>query len=270
MSTTTPSPTNTVFGRGAIFFDRFSAAGVRSGQFQHLGNCDNLATSVSSDVVDLTDYTQNTSAPYNTAIKSTDVELKISGFEFAPSILAPVFMGDTSTFTQSAVTVTTETIAAATLTGLKGSYFKAANRNVSAATMLQGTVTLVSGTDWEIANAYTGLFRVKPTSSTVADGTALKVNYTAAALTAGTTALETIRIFNQSNIYGQLLFVPNNSSGPNLELVAWYVSMRPDGDVSLISDDWAKWNMSGKILSDASGAYGGSANEPYGRITKQS
>lgn len=269
MATSTPSPTNTVFGRGAIYFDRFDANGVRSGQFKHLGNCSNFASSVSSDSVDLINYLENTSAPYNTAIKSTDVELKIEGFEFAPSVLAPVFMGDVSSYTQAAVTVTTETIAAASLTGLKGSFFKAAWRNISAATMLQGTATLVSGTDWEIANAYTGLFRVKPGGS-VADGTALKVNYTAAALTAGSTALETIRIFNQSNIYGQILFVPNNSSGPNLELVAWYCSLKPDGDISLISDDWAKWSMSGKMLSDAAGAYGGSTTEPYGRITKQS
>src|SRR5678815_1886326 len=143
MATSTPSPTNTVFGRGSIYLDRFDANGVRSGQFKHLGNCDNFATSVSSDDVDLVNYMENTSAPYNTARKSTDVAIKISGFEFAPSILAPVFMGDISSYTQSAVTVTTETIAAATITGLKGSYFRATWRNISAATMLQGTATLV-------------------------------------------------------------------------------------------------------------------------------
>jgi hypothetical protein len=269
MSTSTPSATNTVFGRGALFFSRFDANGVNPAQFKHLGNCSNFATSVSSDDVDLTNYLENTSAPYNTARKSTDVELKITGFEFAPSVLAPALMGDVSSYTQAAVTVTTETIAAATLTGLKGSYFKAAWRNISAATMLQGTATLVSGTDWEVANAYTGLFRVKPAAS-VTDGTALKVNYTAAALTAGSTALETIRVFNQSNIYGQLLFVPNNSTGPNNEVIFWYVSLTPDGDIGFISDDWMSWTMKGKVLSDSAGAYGGSTNEPYGRVTKQS
>lgn len=264
----TPSSGNTAFGRGSILFDRI-VSGARTG-FIHLGNCKQFSTSVSTESVDMIDYTQNTSAPYNTALKSTDIELKISGFEFATQVLSNVFMGDVSSITQSAATVTTETIAAASLTGLKGKFFQVAKRNISAPIMLQGATTLVSGTDYEIYNSYAGVFRILPTGSTVVDGTALKATYVHAALTAGSTALETIRAFNQANVYGQILFLPNNSTGPNWEVQAWYVNLKPDGDIPLISDDWNEWNMVGKVLSDAAGAYGGSTNEPYARLTLRS
>jgi hypothetical protein len=266
----TPSTNNVVFGRGAILFDRFTAAGVRQGQFVHLGNCDNFATSVATDKVTMTDYTSQTSAPYATANKSTTVTLKIEGFEIDTKILAMLFMGDTTTYTQALTTVTTETIAATTLTGLKGSYFTSSLRNVSAGTMLWGTTTLVSGTDWELFNTYGGVFHVFPTSPTVVDGTVLKVNYTAAALTAGSTALDVIRAFNTASIIGRLLFVPNNTTGPNNEVVVWNCSFTPDGDIPLISDEFLKWNLVGTAQSDTAGTYGGSSTNPFMQITKRS
>lgn len=265
----TPSANNTAFGRGAILFDRFDANGVRLGQFLHLGNCDNLATSVSRDTITMTDYLENTSAAYNEATKSTTVALKISGFEIDPRVLAIVMSGDLTSYTQTSTAITGETIAAATLTNLKGSFFKAAKRNASAATMLQGTTTLVSGTDWELFNAYTALFRVLPGGSTVTDGAALTVNYTAAALS-GTGALDVVRGFNTAQVKGQLLFVPNNSTGPNFEVLMWSVTLAPDGDFSLIADDWIKWNLTGSVLSDATGSYGGSTDAPYMTLTKRS
>src|SRR5512146_581534 len=270
MSHITSAATNTVFGRGAIFFDRFDANGVQLNQWMHFGDCDSLATSISEDTVDLIDYTQNTGTPYNSATKSTTVALKISGFEFTPRMLAVVFKGDGSTFTQSATTVTGETLAPSTLTGLLGSYFRTANRNISAITVKQGTTTLVSATDWSLHDSLSGMVRILPSGSTVVDGTALTINYTAAALTAGSNALETVRPFNTSTVQGSLLFVPKNSSGPLVEARYWSVKLSPDGDVSLISDDWLKWNLTGTVLSDSTAAYGGSTNEPYGRILWQS
>lgn len=264
----TPSSTNTIFGRGAIFFDRFSSTGVQSHQWLHLGNCDNFATSISTDTVNMTDYTSFTSTPYATATKATTVGLKISGFEFDAKVMAVVLSGDTSTYTQSASTVTGETIAAASLTGLVGSYFQTANRNISAITVKQGTVTLVSGTDWSLHSSLTGLVRIIPTSSTVVDGTALTINYTSAALS-GATALTTVRGFNAAQVQGAILFVPNNTTGPNLEVRIWNCKLSADGDTSLISDDFAKWNLTGTVVADSAAAYGGSTNEPYMRVTKQ-
>jgi hypothetical protein len=75
--TSTPSPANTLFGRGQIFFDRFDSDGTDHGRFYSLGNCDQFAISTTTDEVDMTDYTQETSAVYNSAIKKTTVALKI-------------------------------------------------------------------------------------------------------------------------------------------------------------------------------------------------
>lgn len=265
----TPSANNTAFGRGAILFDRFDANGVRLGQFLHLGNCDSLATSISTESVDMVDYTQATSAPYNSTTKSTTVGLKISGFEIDPRVLAIVMSGDLTSYTQVSSDITGETIAAASLTNLKGSFFRAAKRNISAAVMTQGVSTLVAGTDYEVFNSYTAMFRVLPGGSTVVDGTALVVSYTAAALS-GASALDVVRGFNTATVKGQLLFIPNNATGPNWEVLMFSVTLTPEGDFSLIADDWIKWNVSGKVLSDATGDYGGSSLEPYMTLTKRS
>jgi len=262
---TTPSSSNTLFGRGAVFFDRFTSAGVQNGQYVHMGNCDTFTISSSVDKVTMTDYTQNTSADYASAIKKTNMTLKISGFEVSTKNMAILVLGDTTTFTQTSASVTAATLVPASLTGVLGSYFKVSGRNVSGPTVVQGTNTLVSGTDYEISDSKAGLFRILPTSVTAVDSTLITVNYTQAALS-GTTAVDVIRAGTTSDIKGSLLFVPNPGTGPQEEVRVWNVSLAPDGDIGLISDDFLKWNMTGSINSDSSGTYGGSSTDPYFRI----
>lgn len=261
----TPSSGNVLFGRGAVFFDRFTSSGTQNGQFLHLGNCSNFSIATSVDKVTMTDYTQNTSADYASAVKKTNVTIKIAGFEVSKDNMAILVLGDLTTYTQTSGSVTAETIAAASLTGLLGSYFQTNNRNISGATVSQGTVSLVSGTDWEIADSKSGLIRILPTSSTVVDGTVLTASYTQAALS-GATAVDVVRAGTTSDIKGSLLFVPNPGTGPQEEVHVWNVSLAPDGEIAMISDDFLKWDMVGTINSDAAGTYGGSSTDPYFRI----
>jgi hypothetical protein len=265
MALYTPSPNNVAFGRGQLFFDRYDVNGVRSGQYISLGNCDSFAISQSLDKVDMVDYTSPSSAPYASATKSTDVTLKISGFELTKKILAMVFLGDTTTYTQTLQTVSAQTIAPATLTGLLGSMFDLGKRNVTNATLLQGTATLTSGTDWELFNAYDGLVRIKPTGAVV-DGTVLTANYVAPAIS----SLDVVRGGTVAQINGKLKFVTNNATGPNGTYEIWNATLAGDGDFSPISDEFIKWNLTGKILSDAGGAYGGSSSDPYYHFTSRS
>lgn len=265
MSNIAPSPNNVAFGRGLLLFDRFDANGVRSGQFTALGNCDSFAISQSLDKVDMTDYTQQSSSSYASVTKATNLDLKISGFELTKKTLALVFQGDTTTYSQTLATLSGQTIAPSTLTGLLGSYFSLGKRNVTNATVLQGTATLTSGTDWELLDNYSGIVRIKPTGAVV-DGTVLTANFVAPAIT----SLDVVRGGTVSAINGQLLFIPNNATGPNVEIKAWNVTLAGDGDFSPISDEFIKWNLTGKILSDAAGTYGGSSSNPYYQNTFRS
>jgi hypothetical protein len=262
--TQTPSPSNTLFGRGQIFFDRFDANGTDHGQFYSLGNCDSFAISTTTDEVDMTDYTQETSAVYNSAIKKTTVALKISGFEISVKNLGILLLGDQTSYTQTAHTAAaqSETLVPTAITGLLGSFWRAPFRNVSAPTLVQGANTLVSGTDYEIFDAVAGVFRILPGGVTVVDSTVITYNYTAAAMT-GATAQDVVRAANTVNIKGKLLFLGKPATGPKMEVLAFNVSLAPDGDFPLISDDFLKWSMKGTINSDAVGLYGGSSVNPF-------
>lgn len=264
----TPSSDNVVFGRGRILFDQFTAAGIRTGQYIHLGNCDRFAIGITPEELEMVDYTTETSAPYKSVNTKTSIPISISGFEFADRNLRIIFMGDKTSYTQTAHTQTAETIAASTLTELKGSLFQLARRSITSATLLQGTTTLVSGTDWELYDASAGVVRLLPTSATIADGTAITANYVAAALS-GASAIPVIRGATQTAVQGRILFIPANTTGPENEVVVWNAKLTPDGDVALISDEFAKWNLTGSVQSDAAGAYGGSSDNPFFQVIQR-
>jgi len=268
MPFTTPSSDNVVFGRGRILFDQFTAAGLRTGQYIHLGNCDRLALGIAPEELTMTDYTTETSAPYKSVTTKIEIPISISGFEFAAANLKLIFMGDKTSHTQTAHTATAEAVAASTLTDVKGSFFQLGRRSISSATVLQGTATLVSGTDWELYDALAGVIRLLPSGTTVVDGTAITANYVAAAHS-GASAIPLIRGATQTAVQGRLLFVPANSTGPENELTVWNAKLTPDGDVSFISDEFAKWNLSGSVQSDAAGSYGGSSANPYFQILQR-
>lgn len=260
MATYTPSSDNVTFGRGAVWFAQHSG-GAYVNQYRHLGNCDQFSIGLVPEKISLTDYTTETSAPYKEVVKKTDMPIKISGFEFSSFNMKLAFMGSETTYTQTAATLT-ETLAASTLTGLKGSGFKTAKKSITVTSILQGTTTLVAGTDYSVADSAGGLIRILPTGSTVTDGTALTIVYVAGALT-GTSARTQIVGGAVTSVTGRILFVPDNTTGPDNEVTVWNATLTPDGEIPFIGDDWLKWNLTGSVQSDTAGTYGGSAANPY-------
>jgi hypothetical protein len=257
MTTYTPSSDNVTFGRGKVLFSPFVASAY-TGQFRHLGNCDTFSIGMAPEKIQLTDYTTETSAPYKEVVKKTEMPIKISGFEFSSFNMKMAFMGSLTGLTQTASTETLETIATAALTGLKGSFFRTSKKSITSPTMLQGTNTLVSGTDYSIEDAAGGLVKIIPSGVTVADGTALRLTYIAAAVTR-----DKVHAGVVTSLAGRLLFIPDNTTGPDNEVVVWNASITPDGEIPFIGDDWLKWNLSGSVQSDTAGTYGGSSDNPY-------
>jgi hypothetical protein len=264
MATYTPSPDNVTFGRGKILFAPHISSAFGK-QWQHLGNCDTFSVGVVPEKVKMTNYMSETSAAYKEVVKSVSIPVKISGFEFATSNLKLAFMGDSTSYTQTASTETLETIAPATLTGLKGTFFSTTKRSISAPTLVQGTVTLSSGTDYTIEDASRGVIKVLSTSPSVADGTALRLTYIAAALT-GTGALPVVRGAVDTSVEGRLLFIPDNTTGPDNEVEIWNATLAPDGEIPFIADEFMKFSLGGQAQDDSAGLYGGSTANPYFQV----
>ena len=55
----------------------------------------------------------------------------------------------------------------------------------------------------------------------------------------------------------------NNATGTNYDLDVYNAKLVPNGDITLISDEFNKFTLEGTAQSDASGTYGGSASSPY-------
>lgn len=263
--TYTPSASNVMLGRGALYFDRRDATNSTVGSF-HLGNCDQFALNISTETLDLTDYTQQSSSPYKTVITKTDVKGTISGFEFSKDNWALATLGSIDdAYTQNNTPVTGQVIAADTVTGLKGRYFFLGYYNVSNVVLKQGATTYVEDTDFSVVDDVRGIVRVLPTGG-VTDGTDLTADFDKATVAAGAVN----RVFGGVNsaIEGKLRFVSNNTTGENWDLTGWNVSMRPNGDIAFISDEFNKFTLEATFQSDAAGAYGGSASSPYYTLTK--
>lgn len=259
----TPSSGNVSLSRGSIYLSRF-VNNAYTGQFIHLGNCDTFSFQPSVEFAELANFMTAATAPYKKTAKKTNLDLKIGGFEFVSSVIALATFGTQTMVTQSSGSVLSgapETLASSTLTGLKGSYFQTAKRNISNVVVKQSTTTFLVGTDYDVVDAQTGMIYIRPGGG-IADGTDVHVSYDYAAITGD----EAVSIADNNAVEGRCLFVPDPATGPEMEIVFWNVSLAPDGDIGLISDDYLKWGMSGSVLSDAAGVYGGSTAYKYGRV----
>ena len=89
----------------------------------------------------------------------------------------------------------------------------------------------------------------------------MTIDYAKATIAAG--AIDRVFGGTAATIEGTLRFVSNNSTGPNWDCTVWNASLRPNGDISFISEEFNKFTLEGTAQSDATGVYGGSASSPY-------
>lgn len=267
-----PSSANVLIGRGIVLFAP-RKNNVLQG-YRDLGNCDVFSLLPASEFAELANYRTASTAPYKRVSKKTSLGIKLAGYEFDPSIISMLLLAEESVYTQAGGAVTGEVLALATVVGLKGTSFQVQSRSISAVTVRQGATVLALFNpvtqvgDYEITNAAGGVIRIVPTSATVVDGTALTIDYTAAAIAAGAAALPVISPAKNAAVEGRLLFLPDSATGPKLEHVYWNASISPDGEMGFIAEEFAKWGASVSLNDDSAGVYGGSLAFPFGKITQ--
>jgi hypothetical protein len=250
-------------GRGRIYFNpQDPTTGLLKGFFP-LGNAKKLSITTTPNTTQVVDYTQESSAPYAEFINQTALDIAIEMYEQSEDNVALATLGDRTTLTQTAGTITAETLVGATAVDIKGRVYWTLKRSISAVVVKQGATTLVAGTDYVVEDAVSGAIRLLETSATIVTGTAIVVDYTAAALTAGASDLAVVRGATQGGVKGSLRFIPGNTNGPKRELYIWICSLQPDGENNEIGDDVTTLTLKGSILSDAAGAYGGSVANPF-------
>ena len=245
---------NILLGRGKIYFDRFDAAGARTGEL-FLGNCPTFEITPTSE--DIKKYSSADKAADLIAsdVLRTTLALRIVGDEFSKENLAMALFGDTSTLAQTGAAVTNEAISGV----LQGRYYPLSKRQVSLVTVTgpSGTPVYVENTDYKV-DATTGRIYIVEGGG-IADGTDVEVDFTYA-----TIALPTVRGMNQTSVKGFLRFIGDPARGPRYEVEIWRASVRADGAIGFISDEYASFTMTGDIESDAPNH----PNEPHYRLIR--
>ena len=148
------------------------------------------------------------------------------------------------------LTVTDGVTGAAGTTNATG-FFTAGTVATAQTFTVTGSVSgaLVLGTDFSVSTALkdliTGSVYIEPDGKVV-DGETLTFVYTCKQ-----TTYSYLNAIQQTTLEGALRFVSNNPIGNDLEMTVWNVSLSPQGDTGLISDEIMTLGLSAEILKDS-------------------
>ncbi len=245
---------NILLGRGKVYFDRFDTSGNRTGEL-FLGNCPTFEITPSPEEVKKYSSADKAADLIASDVLRTALALRIVGDEFSKENLAMALFGDTSTLAQTGSTITNEAISSV----LQGRYYPLTKRQVSAVnvTGTGGNPTYVLNTDFKVDAVSGRIYIVE--GGGIADATNIEVDYTYATL-----SLPTVRGMNQSSIKGYLRFIGDPARGPKYECEIWRASIRADGAIGFISDEYSSFTLTGDIESDAVHH----VSEPHYRLIK--
>jgi hypothetical protein len=260
--TYTPSADNCLLGSGKVYLAVIGDDGVR-GAYYHMGDVSNFAAQPTDERAEHRESQTEAQGVYAEALRSRTVELSMTCWEWNKRNLSLAFMGEESTFTQSAAT-TTETLTTALALG--ATYFSS-SRNATI-TSISGGAALTATTDYSLVDS-TGVFGVTiaPTSTAATAGSPLIVVHTRAAITG--TQQPIVNMFTKGKIYASIKFVGVPVAGPKYEAHYHKVSLKPGQIAGLISDDFSSFDLQAVVMTDTVGSYGGSIASPYGTLYRR-
>jgi hypothetical protein len=259
------SPTKKLLslGAGELLWNRFDEDGLPTG-FIHMGNVDTFEITTADDRIIKRSSMQASRPVYAERNRQRTVTLRIVCDETAAEIAALHLMGSVVDYTQAATPIVDEVLVAAAAAGVSngarlGGYYKTAKYSIDTVTMDAGVTPLVAGDDFVVHSQRTGLIHILEDAPNVTPGDALTISYTPAAVTAG--QRKRIRGGMVNTIEGAILFVPDNSEGPNRAVQVWNASVSPDGAMGLISDEYSNFALTFTVQDDSAGLYGGTPDE---------
>lgn len=252
------NPADLYIGAGKLFFDRFDAATGAATGLRLLGNCSALTVTPAEDEVRELYSSMEAARPLAARdIIRRKVTFKATLNEFSPENVALVLMGNQVEYTQTATPIVGEILSTAPVADR---FYKTAKRAITAVVIKRGAATLVLGTDYKIHDAEMGLiYLISGTGS----GN-LTADYTPTLISAGSGRPQ-IRGALATRIEGRLLYLPDSTRGPKQEIEVWKVAISPEGDLSLIADEYGEFVLAGEVLTDAANH----PAEPYYVVTER-
>jgi len=182
-------------------------------------------------------------------VTSTTSEVALTLDEFDPENVALALLGSASAFSQSSGTATDSAIPG---TVKKGQWLDTGKLKITVTGVKKSPSTaLVLGTDYEV-DSDSGMIRILPGSSTVADGDSLLWSGSYAAITS-----TQIQALANSRIEGALRFrSASDAVGPRYLVDFWKVSIAPDGALALLTTEFGEITLKAAVQEDTSKSIG--------------
>lgn len=231
---------NILLGRGKIYFDRFDALGAKTGEL-FLGNCPTFEITPSPE--EIKKYSSATKAADLIAsdVLRTSLGLRIVGDEFSKENLAMALFGDTSVIPAAAGTLSEYFTPV-----LQGRYYGLLHRPIISCAVMDysSDPVYVLNVDYKVDMVSGRVYIIE--GGGIADGTGIQVFYQW-----NHADIPIVRGMNQTSVKGFLRFIGDPGRGPKYECLIWRASLRSDGAIGFISDEYASFTLTGDIESDA-------------------
>jgi len=215
-------------GRGVLFFKN------PDGSYSKVGNLTEFKLSIKTEKLEHYSTESGLKVKDLELIKSVDATISFTTDELTAENLKKWFLGNSQAITQSAGTVEK------TLEGVrKGFYYDLGVRKIETATVTNedGSVTYTEGVTLDLP---AGIIYIEPNGS-ITDGSTIKVSATVSDL-----RMEEFNGLTNPQLEVDIWFKGDPPKGAVLDIIG-NVSLQPDGDLGLISDDWLTMSFTGTL-----------------------
>lgn len=231
MATQTPS-----LGKGKVYFAPFAPGTQNPGAFEYFGHSTEFNLTIETEELEHENSDEGLNEVDFTIMTKVTRSGTLTTDHIKPASLARFFLGSASVVTTAAAAAQTYAIADVELgktyqigkTGLLPQGVMGITSVVVSSTTPAATYVL--GVDYEV-DLDSGLLTLL-TGGTLTGGTDISVAYDLRASTRD-------RIVSSNNVIeGEILFVSKNPAGQKINFRMPYVSLRPNGDLALKSEEW--------------------------------
>lgn len=255
-----PQTSDLVLGRGALHFALLNATTKKPEGFRHLGNCTAFNLTMETEVLEHFSSRTGTRTIDREIILTQKMGVSITLDENSYQNRALWLTGASAagTTNPAAATVTDKLITLDAFAGYTYELTNAAGARLMDtatgtlvvkrhATTLGSATTLVLGTDYTHDTKWGTIFMIPNAAGapagTLVNGDSLWFTYT----TAGNEkTYDSVDILSQTSISGALMFVSINAQNNKQEVLELHsVTLKPDGEMQLIGDEFASMTLVG-------------------------
>lgn len=251
--------TKVKLGKGSLLLDTLTSAGAHTG-FDFMGNATALTLAADVTKAQLFSSTQRSAPLIAEAVTRIAYTLTATLSEFTLNNLKKFLLGEDNVKNQAVGVGVTQAFTGAQV--VPGRYLDVGSRQITNVVVTRdGTDILTADTDYILYSEF-GLIKLIDGGAVVA-GDDIEVEFNRPAL-----VIDQVRIAKESSPICHLLYLADDANqdadGARDRLEIWRVSVAPEGEMNVISDEYGNFQLTMSVLSDAANH----PNDPFGTLDR--